>query len=191
MGCVGYPIDIPKIAFSKKHQMLPDQSCTVFDNGQAEGVEGHSSSNTDVSVEERHFWNHSSEIQIMRLGDNLVAVGDWRTRGQKKRLGWKCVNGVLRIIFIIIISVCLGYLDTAEMTTDTPSQSVGSRVMTFTPSKEEFKDFNQYIAYMESQGAHRAGMARVSPRDSSTHMCCQMTRDFCLPQGSTVTFLKC
>uniref|UniRef100_A0A674PCA8 [histone H3]-trimethyl-L-lysine(9) demethylase n=1 Tax=Takifugu rubripes TaxID=31033 RepID=A0A674PCA8_TAKRU len=36
-------------------------------------------------------------------------------------------------------------------------------VMTFTPSKEEFKDFNQYIAYMESQGAHRAGMARVIP----------------------------
>lgn len=54
------------------------------------------------------------------------------------------------------------------MTTDTPSQSVGSRVMTFTPSKEEFKDFNQYIAYMESQGAHRAGMARVSPRVGST-----------------------
>lgn len=50
------------------------------------------------------------------------------------------------------------------MTTDTPSQSVASRVMTFTPSKEEFKDFNQYIAYMESQGAHRAGMARVRGR---------------------------
>lgn len=52
----------------------------------------------------------------------------------------------------------------AKMTTDTPSPSVGSRVMTFTPSKEEFKDFNQYIAYMESQGAHKAGMARVSPQ---------------------------
>lgn len=58
---------------------------------------------------------------------------------------------------------CLGCLSIARMTTDTPSPSVGSRVMTFTPSKEEFKDFNQYIAYMESQGAHRAGMARVSP----------------------------
>lgn len=56
------------------------------------------------------------------------------------------------------------------MTTDTPSQSVGSRVMTFTPSKEEFKDFNQYIAYMESQGAHRAGMARVSPWACSTDL---------------------
>jgi len=49
-----------------------------------------------------------------------------------------------------------------KMTTDTPAQSVGSRIMTFTPSKEEFKDFSQYIAYMESQGAHKAGMAKVS-----------------------------
>uniref|UniRef100_A0A669CW17 [histone H3]-trimethyl-L-lysine(9) demethylase n=1 Tax=Oreochromis niloticus TaxID=8128 RepID=A0A669CW17_ORENI len=43
------------------------------------------------------------------------------------------------------------------------SQSVGCRVMTFTPSKEEFKDFGRYIAFMESQGAHRAGMAKVIP----------------------------
>uniref|UniRef100_A0A665T8D9 [histone H3]-trimethyl-L-lysine(9) demethylase n=1 Tax=Echeneis naucrates TaxID=173247 RepID=A0A665T8D9_ECHNA len=38
-----------------------------------------------------------------------------------------------------------------------------SRIMTFTPSKEEFKDFNRYIAYMESQGAHKAGMAKIIP----------------------------
>uniref|UniRef100_A0A3P9LV30 JmjN domain-containing protein n=1 Tax=Oryzias latipes TaxID=8090 RepID=A0A3P9LV30_ORYLA len=37
------------------------------------------------------------------------------------------------------------------------------RVMTFTPSKEEFKDFVRYVAYMESQGAHRAGIAKVIP----------------------------
>uniref|UniRef100_A0A3B5AM62 [histone H3]-trimethyl-L-lysine(9) demethylase n=1 Tax=Stegastes partitus TaxID=144197 RepID=A0A3B5AM62_9TELE len=49
------------------------------------------------------------------------------------------------------------------MTTDTPAPSVGSRIMTFTPSKEEFKNFGRYIAYMESQGAHRAGMAKVIP----------------------------
>ncbi|XP_028259358.1 lysine-specific demethylase 4A [Parambassis ranga] len=49
------------------------------------------------------------------------------------------------------------------MTTDTPAQIVGSKIMTFTPSKEEFKDFGRYIAYMESQGAHRAGMAKVIP----------------------------
>ncbi|KAM7012964.1 lysine-specific demethylase 4A isoform 2-T2 [Tautogolabrus adspersus] len=49
------------------------------------------------------------------------------------------------------------------MTSDMPVQSVGSRLMTFTPSKEEFKDFNWYIAYMESKGAHKAGMAKVIP----------------------------
>ncbi|KAM8746225.1 lysine-specific demethylase 4A isoform 2-T2 [Acanthopagrus schlegelii] len=50
------------------------------------------------------------------------------------------------------------------MTTDTsPAQSMGSRMMTFTPSQEEFKDFSRYIAYMESQGAHKAGMAKVIP----------------------------
>uniref|UniRef100_A0A8C5BYU0 [histone H3]-trimethyl-L-lysine(9) demethylase n=1 Tax=Gadus morhua TaxID=8049 RepID=A0A8C5BYU0_GADMO len=36
-------------------------------------------------------------------------------------------------------------------------------IMTFSPSKEEFKYFSRYIAYMESQGAHKAGMARVIP----------------------------
>uniref|UniRef100_A0A7N8Y330 [histone H3]-trimethyl-L-lysine(9) demethylase n=1 Tax=Mastacembelus armatus TaxID=205130 RepID=A0A7N8Y330_9TELE len=49
------------------------------------------------------------------------------------------------------------------MTTDMPAQGVASRIMTFTPSKEDFKDFSRYIAYMESQGAHKAGMAKVIP----------------------------
>ncbi|XP_077055925.1 lysine-specific demethylase 4A isoform X2 [Siphateles boraxobius] len=43
------------------------------------------------------------------------------------------------------------------------SQSPAIRIMTFHPTKEEFKEFNRYIAYMESQGAHRAGMAKVVP----------------------------
>ncbi|XP_067228813.1 lysine-specific demethylase 4A isoform X2 [Chanodichthys erythropterus] len=43
------------------------------------------------------------------------------------------------------------------------SQSPAIRIMTFHPTKEEFKDFNRYIAHMESQGAHRAGMAKVVP----------------------------
>lgn len=50
----------------------------------------------------------------------------------------------------------------ARMTTDTPGQTPDWRVMTFSPSREEFKDFVRYVAFMESQGAHRAGMARVS-----------------------------
>uniref|UniRef100_A0A4W5QKX6 [histone H3]-trimethyl-L-lysine(9) demethylase n=1 Tax=Hucho hucho TaxID=62062 RepID=A0A4W5QKX6_9TELE len=55
----------------------------------------------------------------------------------------------------------------SRMATDTASQQTpGSKIMTFHPSKEEFKDFSRYIAYMESQGAHRAGMAKViSPKD--------------------------
>ncbi|EHB09146.1 Lysine-specific demethylase 4D [Heterocephalus glaber] len=35
--------------------------------------------------------------------------------------------------------------------------------MTFRPTMEEFADFSKYIASMESQGAHRAGLAKVIP----------------------------
>ncbi|XP_034543570.1 lysine-specific demethylase 4C isoform X2 [Notolabrus celidotus] len=37
------------------------------------------------------------------------------------------------------------------------------KIMTFRPTMEEFQDFNQYLAHMESQGAHRAGLAKVIP----------------------------
>nr|KAG5697397.1 hypothetical protein BaRGS_008823 [Batillaria attramentaria] len=46
------------------------------------------------------------------------------------------------------------------------SSSGGSlvpKIMVFRPTMEEFKDFNKYIAYMESQGAHKAGLAKVIP----------------------------
>lgn len=36
------------------------------------------------------------------------------------------------------------------------------KIMTFRPTMEEFKDFNKYLVYMESQGAHRAGLAKVN-----------------------------
>ncbi|XP_053147903.1 lysine-specific demethylase 4C isoform X3 [Hemicordylus capensis] len=35
--------------------------------------------------------------------------------------------------------------------------------MTFRPSVDEFREFNKYLAYMESKGAHRAGLAKVIP----------------------------
>ncbi|XP_055921875.1 myb-like protein U isoform X2 [Eupeodes corollae] len=38
-----------------------------------------------------------------------------------------------------------------------------ARIMVFRPTWEEFKDFPKYVAYMESQGAHKAGLAKVVP----------------------------
>ncbi|XP_075857524.1 lysine-specific demethylase 4D-like [Microcebus murinus] len=43
------------------------------------------------------------------------------------------------------------------------TQNPSFTIMTFYPTMEEFTDFNKYIAYMESQGAHRAGLAKVIP----------------------------
>ncbi|KAI4886619.1 hypothetical protein NFI96_012741, partial [Prochilodus magdalenae] len=54
-------------------------------------------------------------------------------------------------------------LPVAEMASDSVAQNPVFRIMTFHPTKEEFKDFSRYIAYMESQGAHRAGMAKIIP----------------------------
>ncbi|KAL9881943.1 putative lysine-specific demethylase 4B [Glossina fuscipes fuscipes] len=37
------------------------------------------------------------------------------------------------------------------------------RIMVFQPTWNEFKNFPKYIAFMESQGAHKAGLAKVLP----------------------------
>ncbi|XP_029163970.1 lysine-specific demethylase 4C-like [Nylanderia fulva] len=37
------------------------------------------------------------------------------------------------------------------------------RIQVFRPTYEEFKNFTQYVEYMESQGAHKAGLAKVIP----------------------------
>ena len=34
-------------------------------------------------------------------------------------------------------------------------------VMCFTPTMEQFRDFSAFIAYMEDQGAHKCGVAKV------------------------------
>nr|XP_061795147.1 lysine-specific demethylase 4A-like [Nerophis lumbriciformis] len=50
------------------------------------------------------------------------------------------------------------------MASDTAPQNHGSKgIMTFYPTAEEFKNFSRYVAYMESQGAHKAGLAKVVP----------------------------
>ena len=37
------------------------------------------------------------------------------------------------------------------------------RIMVFRPTWEEFQDFSAYIDYMESKGAHKAGLVKVIP----------------------------
>ncbi|XP_066148944.1 uncharacterized protein [Euwallacea fornicatus] len=37
------------------------------------------------------------------------------------------------------------------------------RIMVFRPTWEEFKNFGKYVQYMESMGAHKAGLAKVIP----------------------------
>ncbi|XP_062366239.1 lysine-specific demethylase 4B isoform X2 [Cinclus cinclus] len=50
------------------------------------------------------------------------------------------------------------------MGSENPSpQNPGCKIMTFRPSLDEFRDFGRFIAHMESQGAHRAGLAKVIP----------------------------
>ncbi|XP_070700544.1 lysine-specific demethylase 4A-like isoform X3 [Pempheris klunzingeri] len=50
------------------------------------------------------------------------------------------------------------------MASDVVSQNHGSKgIMTFYPTAEEFKNFSRYIAYIESQGAHKAGLAKIVP----------------------------
>uniref|UniRef100_A0A8C5EK57 [histone H3]-trimethyl-L-lysine(9) demethylase n=1 Tax=Gouania willdenowi TaxID=441366 RepID=A0A8C5EK57_GOUWI len=51
-----------------------------------------------------------------------------------------------------------------EMASDTSCPNPGGRgIMTFYPTYEEFSDFSRYIAYIESQGAHKAGLAKIVP----------------------------
>ncbi|XP_073491306.1 lysine-specific demethylase 4C isoform X2 [Aquarana catesbeiana] len=46
---------------------------------------------------------------------------------------------------------------------DSEEQNPACKIMTFRPTMEEFKDFNKYLVYMESKGAHRSGLAKVIP----------------------------
>ncbi|XP_053860310.1 lysine-specific demethylase 4C isoform X10 [Vidua macroura] len=50
----------------------------------------------------------------------------------------------------------------AAVISDSPPNP-SCKIMTFRPSMDEFREFNKYLAHMESQGAHRAGVAKVIP----------------------------
>lgn len=54
------------------------------------------------------------------------------------------------------------------MASETVSQHHGSKgIMTFYPTMEEFRNFSRYIAYIESKGAHKAGLAKVGTKARS------------------------
>lgn len=42
------------------------------------------------------------------------------------------------------------------------SQSQIPKIQVFRPTWEEFKDFDKYVEYMETKGAHKAGLAKVN-----------------------------
>lgn len=54
-----------------------------------------------------------------------------------------------------------------NMASELESLNPSARIMTFRPTMEQFRDFSRYIAYVESQGAHRAGLAKVRPSPPS------------------------
>ncbi|KAM5230337.1 lysine-specific demethylase 4B isoform 5-T11 [Hipposideros larvatus] len=60
-------------------------------------------------------------------------------------------------------SKCGGISAAAMGSEDHGAQNPSCKIMTFRPTMEEFKDFNKYVAYIESQGAHRAGLAKIIP----------------------------
>jgi jumonji domain-containing protein 2 len=41
------------------------------------------------------------------------------------------------------------------------SSTNAPRIMVFRPKIDEMKDFSKYLEYMESQGAYKAGLAKV------------------------------
>lgn len=47
------------------------------------------------------------------------------------------------------------------MASESEALNPSARIMTFYPTMEEFRNFSRYMAYIESQGAHRAGLAKV------------------------------
>lgn len=50
------------------------------------------------------------------------------------------------------------------------------RIMVFRPTWDEFKDFSTYVQYMESKGAHKAGLAKVSNEYKLRHITTLFTR---------------
>jgi hypothetical protein len=56
----------------------------------------------------------------------------------------------------------------------------GRSIMVFHPTLAEMHDFSKYIEYMESQGAHHAGIAKVRPLGSLALPIGPTTLGFCI-----------
>lgn len=55
------------------------------------------------------------------------------------------------------------------------AQSNIPKIMVFRPTWDEFKDFEKYVAHMESMGAHKAGLAKVNnPKQFPFHFVLQI-----------------
>nr|XP_054105373.1 lysine-specific demethylase 4B isoform X2 [Callithrix jacchus] len=74
---------------------------------------------------------------------------------------------------------------------DHGAQNPSCKIMTFRPTMEEFKDFNKYVAYIESQGAHRAGLAKPggqskipSPEQNELKSLCCSSERFAVPEAA-------
>lgn len=57
------------------------------------------------------------------------------------------------------------------MASELESLNPSARIMTFRPTMEQFRDFSRYIAYVEAQGAHRAGLAKVRRGEAGPEGC--------------------
>ncbi|XP_044941993.1 lysine-specific demethylase 4B isoform X4 [Mustela putorius furo] len=64
---------------------------------------------------------------------------------------------------LVLGTWCDSFSAAAMGSEDHGAQNPSCKIMTFRPTMEEFKDFNKYVAYIESQGAHRAGLAKIIP----------------------------
>ena len=67
-------------------------------------------------------------------------------------------RAVLTALLLSQVWFCSGAAMGSE---DHSAQNPSCKIMTFRPTMDEFRDFNRYVAYIESQGAHRAGLAKV------------------------------
>lgn len=61
------------------------------------------------------------------------------------------------------VSTSLGAIQNRNESNDYHEEDRFLKIQTFRNTWEEFKDFNGYIEYMESVGAHRAGIVKIIP----------------------------